>query len=114
MNRNKEVILDLIRACQMIREFCKNINKNNFLEDEKTQSSVLYQIIIIGESVNKFDSDFMASHPQIPFNAIKGMRNRVVHEYKEVDLDILWEVIQSNIPKLLCQFEMIYNQENDY
>ncbi|WP_242411967.1 DUF86 domain-containing protein [Cyanobacterium sp. IPPAS B-1200] len=71
------------------------------MNDEKTQSSVLYQIIIIGEAVNRLTPDFIAKYPQIPFNAIRGMRNRVVHEYKEVDVQILWEVTQSNIPELL-------------
>ena len=71
------------------------------MNDEKTQSSVLYQIIIIGEAVNRLTPDFIAKYPQIPFNAIRGMRNRVVHEYKEVDVQILWEVTQSNMPELL-------------
>ncbi|MEQ9483253.1 HepT-like ribonuclease domain-containing protein [Coleofasciculus sp. F4-SAH-05] len=44
-------------------------------------------------------------HPEIPINAIRGMRNRVVHEYKEVDIKILWEVIQINIPQLLQQMQ---------
>lgn len=107
MNRNKEAIIDLIRACNLIIQFCKNIDKETFLTDEKTQSSVLYQVVIIGEAVNRLSPDFIQSYPQIPFNAIRGMRNRVVHEYKEVDVDILWEVTQTNIPELLSQFERL-------
>jgi len=112
MNRNKEVILDLIRACNLIIKFCDNLNKETFLKDEKTQSSVLYQIVIIGEAVNRLSPDFIKFYPQIPFNAIRGMRNRVVHEYKEVDLDILWEVTQTNIPELLNQFKKVNTEEN--
>jgi uncharacterized protein with HEPN domain len=53
MNRDKEVLLDLIRASRLIVEFCETLNYQTFAEDLKTQSSVLYQIVIIGEAVNR-------------------------------------------------------------
>ncbi|WPF87952.1 HepT-like ribonuclease domain-containing protein [Cyanobacterium aponinum AL20118] len=112
MNRNQEAILDLIKACNLITKFCANLDQQFFLDDEKTQSSVLYQIVIIGEAVNRLTPDFIAKYPQILFNAIRGMRNRVVHEYKEVDVQILWEVTQSNIPELLALVESIDKLEN--
>ncbi|HBL13221.1 MAG TPA: hypothetical protein DD379_17845 [Cyanobacteria bacterium UBA11162] len=98
MNRDKEIVFDLIRASSLILEFVKNLDYENFVEDLKTQSSVLYQIVIIGEAVNRLSPAFIQAYPEIPINAIRGMRNRVVHEYKEVDIKILWEVIQTNIP----------------
>lgn len=113
MRRNQEAIIDLIRACNLIIQFCKNLDKATFLTDEKTQSSVLYQIVIIGECVNQLSPDFIQSYSQIPFNAIRGMRNRVVHEYKEIDVDILWEVTQTNIPELLNQFTILSREEED-
>ncbi|MEQ9000997.1 MAG: DUF86 domain-containing protein [Coleofasciculus sp. B1-GNL1-01] len=105
MNRDKEVLLDLIRASRLIVEFCETLDYQTFAEDLKTQSSVLYQIVIIGEAVNRLSPAFTQAHPKIPINAIRGMRNRVVHEYKEVDIKILWEVIQINIPQLLQQIQ---------
>lgn len=77
------------------------------MQDLKTQSSVLYQIVIIGEAVNRLSSDFIVNNPQIPIRQIKGMRNRVVHEYKEVDLQVLWEAMQTSIPELLKELENI-------
>lgn len=113
MNRNQEALLDLIRASRLIVEFCQNLDWETFSQDIKTQSSVLYQIVIIGEAVNRLSPDFLECYPQIPFNAIRGMRNRVVHEYKEVDVKILWQVIQTNIPDLLTQMEIISKEENN-
>ncbi|MDJ0843075.1 HepT-like ribonuclease domain-containing protein [Crocosphaera sp.] len=49
MSRDKEIILDIVKACRLILAFTREMNQDDFLEDEKTQSSVLYQIIIIGE-----------------------------------------------------------------
>ena len=113
MNRDKEILLDIIRACNLIQEFCESLDFIAFEGDIKTQSSVLYQIVIIGEAINRLSSDFAQSNPQVPINAIRGMRNRVVHEYKEVDIKILWEVIQTNIPQLLAQIKVIFNSNSD-
>ena len=103
MSSDREILLDLIRACNLIQEFCENLELATFTKDIKTQSSVLYQIVIIGEAINRLSPEFVQSNPQIPINALRGMRNRVVHEYKEVDVRILWEVTQTNIPQLLVQ-----------
>jgi uncharacterized protein with HEPN domain len=84
-----------------------------FAQDLKTQSSVLYQIVILGEAVNRLSPAFTQAHPEIPINAIRGMRNRVVHEYKEVDTRILWEVIQTNIPQLLQQMQNSVTEINE-
>jgi uncharacterized protein with HEPN domain len=102
MNKDDEIILDLLKAINLIMEFTENMNLVEFLNDVKTQSSVLYQIVIIGEAINRLSSEFAQTYPEIPINRIRGMRNRVVHEYKEVDLEILWEVTQTSIPELLA------------
>ena len=107
MNKDREILLDLIRACELIVQFCENLNWQAFSQDLKTQSSVLYQIVIIGEGVNRLSSDFIERNPQVPIRQIRGMRNRVVHEYKEVDLEILWQAIQTSIPELLVELKRI-------
>jgi uncharacterized protein with HEPN domain len=105
MNRDNEIILDIVRSARLILEFTKDMDLETFSKDLKTQSSVLYQIVILGEAVNRLSSEFSNKYPQIPITSIRGMRNRVVHEYNEVDVEILWQVTQSNIPDLLKQVE---------
>ena len=105
MGRDDEALLDLVRASRLIIEFCQGMNLQSFVKDFKTQSSILYQIIILGEAANRLSPDFVQAHPQIPIAAMRRMRNRVVHEYKEVDVKILWEVTQTSIPKLLIQLD---------
>jgi len=102
MSSDQEIILDLYHALNQILTFTQNMDKQEFINDEKTQSSVLYQLVIMGEAVNRLSEQFKNQYPQIPFNEIRGMRNRVVHEYKEVDCDIIWEAIQKDIPELIC------------
>ena len=107
MNRDREILLDLIRACELIIQFCEDLDWQAFSEDLKTQSSVLYQIVIVGEGVNRLSSNFVNDNPQVPIRQIRGMRNRVVHEYKEVDLKILWQAIQTSILELLVKLRRI-------
>ena len=107
MNRDREILIDLIRACELSIQFCQDLDVQAFSQDLKTQSSVLYQIVIIGEAVNRLSANFAIENPQIPIRQIRGMRNRIVHEYKEVDLEILWLAIQTDIPKLLTELKKI-------
>ena len=107
MNKDREILLDLIRACELIIQFCEDLDWQAFSKDLKTQSSVLDRIVIIGEGVNRLSSSFVNNNPQVPIRQIRGMRNRVVHEYKEVDLEILWQAIQTNIPELLVKLKRI-------
>ena len=66
MNRDREIVIDLIRACELIVQFCDGLDWQAFSVDLKTQSLVLYQIVIIGEGVNRLSSNFVACNPQVP------------------------------------------------
>lgn len=102
MSRDDEVLLDLFKALRKILLFSRGMSKSDFLGDEKTQSSVLYQIVIVGEAINRLSVDFKSAHSGIPFDEIRGMRNRLVHEYHDVDYGIVWNAIQQDIPELLA------------
>ncbi len=80
MSQDHEILLDLDRACRLILNFTAGTTKDDFENDLKTQSSVLYQIIIIGEAVNRLSEAFKNAYPEIPYAEIRGMRNRITHE----------------------------------
>jgi uncharacterized protein with HEPN domain len=77
------------------------MDRQEFMGDAKTQSSVLYQLIVMGEASKRLSEDFRKNYPQIPYGEIKGLRNRLAHEYQEIDLEIVWEVIEREIEPLL-------------
>ena len=62
MSRDREIVLDILKACRLILSFTETVTKDEFLADEKTQSSVLYQIIIIGKGVNRLSETFNDTH----------------------------------------------------
>ncbi len=77
------------------------MTETEFYADERTQLAVLYEITIIGEVVKRLSNDFRQSHQEIPWRQIAGMRDRLVHDYDEVNLDLVWQVIKNFIPELL-------------
>jgi uncharacterized protein with HEPN domain len=113
MSRDDEILLDLVRACRLILDFTSGMNKEAFSLNIQVQSSVLYQIVILGEAVNRLSNNFKEEHPEIPFAEIRGMRNRVTHEYHDVDFDIVWKAIQVSIPELLIMLEPLVPKEDD-
>lgn len=77
------------------------MNEMAFMEDERTQFAVLYAITIIGEIAKKLSSDFRETHKTIQWKEIAGMRDKIVHDYSTIKIDIVWQVIQFKIPELL-------------
>ena len=91
MARDDAAVLDIVLACRLVLDFKQDMTKQAFLGDAKTQSAVLHQLLIIGEATRRRSQRFCASHGDIPWQQIRGMRNRLMHEYNDVDLDEVWK-----------------------
>ncbi len=107
MPRDTIIIKDIMQAAQLILEFKQDMNKSSFLEDFKTQSAVLHQLMVIGEAVKRLSQNFRVCHPEIPFKLIAGMRDNLIHEYDVVDLDEVWKTAEKDVPILLSLLESL-------
>ncbi|MGA7935418.1 MAG: DUF86 domain-containing protein [Kovacikia sp.] len=101
MNRDQTYLIDIATTCQTVIELIQGMNQSSFVEDKRTHLAVLYEITIIGEIVKRLSPEFRQSHPEIPWKQMAGMRDKLVHDYNKVDLDLTWEVTQSSIHELL-------------
>jgi len=99
--RDQASIFDIRRAAQFAQSFVDGMDAQAFATDVKTQSAVLYQIAILGEAVKRLSPEFRQQHPQIPWAAMAGMRDKLVHDYDGVDSDRVWLTLQTSIPDLL-------------
>ena len=84
--------------------FVDGLEKQAFLVDKRTQQAVIMSIVIIGEAATKIHADFRDfsdQHPEIPWKSMKGMRNRIAHGYFDINLDVVWDTVQSALPELL-------------
>lgn len=101
--RDEAVLLQIVHAAQAIQAFTSGLDYPAFAADPLRQSAVLYQITIIGEAVKqRLSQSFKDTHPTLPWRAIGSMRNRVVHQYDSIDLVLVWEVVEKDIPALLA------------
>jgi len=91
-----EQILDSV---DKIRQFVKGIDKNAFLKDQKTQSAVIMQLALIGE-LAKHVSEATKSVVKIPWKEIAGFRDRAIHDYYQIDLQIAWDTITIDLEPL--------------
>ena len=105
MRRDEATLLDMAKAARLVRVFIQGMTKEAFVEDLKTQSSVLYQLMVIGEAVKRLSLEFRTQHTDIPWSLIAGMRDHLIHAYDVVDWDEVWKTVTSDVPELLTRIE---------
>jgi len=105
MSRDEATVLDMIGASRLIIEFKRDLDRAAFYDDEKTQSAILHQLMVLGEAAKRLSVSFRSAHPEVPWSLIAGMRDNLIHEYDAVDLDEVWWTSENDIPRLLSQLE---------
>ncbi len=102
-HRDDIILKDIINAAQLIAAFVDGFGKDDFIDDLKTRSAVLYQLTVIGEAVKRLSPEFRIAQTQVPWAPIAGMRDHLVHAYDLVDWDEVWETATRDLPDLLKQ-----------
>ena len=82
----------------------KDVDIEELNENEILQDSMLFRMIQLSENAKKLTEDYKQKHNNIPWNAIYGLRNRIVHDYGNVDLNVVFETLKNDIPQLLEMF----------
>lgn len=101
--RTRDYLDHMIEAIKLARSFTEGMAKADFLADRKTQQAVILNLIVLGEAATKIATespDFVIAHPMLPWQQMRGMRNRMAHGYFAIDLDVVWETIQVSLPEL--------------
>ncbi len=79
--------------------------------DRQLNLALVRLVEVIGEAANRVSEDFRSRYPQVPWREAVGMRNRIIHGYDVIDFDILWSVLQKDLPPLIEKLEKIVNKE---
>ena len=111
---NRIVAGKIIEYCEQIESFIQRFGSTfeAFNSDRAFQLSVGMCIVQIGELTKRFSDDFRAQHSEIPWQAIKAMRNVLVYEYEAVDFETAWNVLSQRIPELKARLEKILAAED--
>lgn len=101
----REYLADMREAIQRIQEYTSGLTYGDFLADAKTQDAVIRNIEILGEAAKRLPTSLTSASPDIEWKNIAGMRDKLVHDYFGVNLDILWDVLKAKLPPLLARVE---------
>lgn len=105
-NRLVDYLEHMLEAARLAVSYVEGMEEDDFLADKRTQQAVVLNIVVIGEAATKIVkdyTDFVDQHPDIPWKNMKGMRNRIAHGYFEINLDIVWNTVQTSLPHLMKQ-----------
>jgi uncharacterized protein with HEPN domain len=101
MRKQPEIFLKhILESIDEAERHIKDITKDEFLKDVKAQDAVVRRLEIIGEAAKNLPATFKNKYPYVPWKKIAGTRNILVHEYFGVDLNLVWEMIKRDLPKL--------------
>lgn len=97
----------MLTCIEHIRLYTQNLTFEEFVPHFMAVEACLYNIQVIGEAVSHLPDDVKQTNPQIPWTLIKGMRNRLIHEYFGTDMQLVWSVITEELPSFKAALENI-------
>ncbi|MGB5634148.1 MAG: DUF86 domain-containing protein [Waterburya sp.] len=104
MRDDKERLRDIIEAIEQLEKYSQR-GKTVFKQQELIQIWIIYHLQIIGEAARVISQEFKTRYPEIPWRDVSDLRNLIIHEYFRVNLDIIWDILQNDIPLLKQQIE---------
>jgi len=112
-SKDRIIIQKIILYIDDIEKYIDGLEAKDFLDDKKTITACAFTVSQIGEIVKEISDETINKYTHIPWNSIKGMRNRIVHDYENVDLSVLWGTIKESLPELKENLkEILLNQIN--
>ena len=97
---DRDYLEHILHAANAIRRSASG-GRKRFLADEDAYDAGLRRLHTIAESMQRLSAEFRNRHPEIPWVRMAGFRNRIVHAYLDVDPDLIWSVIQDELPPLV-------------
>ena len=98
--RDEERLEHMMRAAGRIRAQLAGLERSMLAEGDDRTELIIYNIQVLGEAANNVSDEMCAKHPEIDFKGWAGMRHRLVHDYANIDLDIVWNAACYDLPKL--------------
>jgi uncharacterized protein len=103
---------DIMEAAQRAQAYVEDLTFEQFRADSRSIDAVSYAMLVIGEAANAIPEHVIASSPDIPWADVRGMRNRIAHDYFGVDLMVLWHTVNEDLPELRSAFEALLDRDD--
>ncbi len=107
-------LADIVESIRLIEQYVNEsgITKEQFLDDIRTQDAVVRRLEIIGEATKRLEKEFKEQYDKIPWRQMSGLRDVLIHDYDEVNLERVWLVIEKDLPLLSQQLHEIQSGES--
>ena len=108
VNRKERIILQkmIVYANEAIL-YAKPMKYKEFIADNKTAVYSVFHLLQIGELISKLDDSFKLKYPEIAWGAIKGLRNKIVHQYEGISYPLVWDILKNDVPELIKNLSAI-------
>lgn len=101
MKRDDTVYLrHIVDAIELIEEYTRGMSENEFLSNSMAHDAVVRQVEIIGEAAGNISDEFQETHKELPWGKMIGIRNKIIHEYFNVNYAIVWDTVKDDLPIL--------------
>ena len=105
MSRDNAHLRDFLDSALAIRRYLDGIGREQFEQNAEKQDAVIRRFEIMGEAARRLSPEVQAALPEIPWRFVTGMRNILIHDYDEVNLNIVWDAAQRDLPPLIAALE---------
>ena len=105
-----DYVQDIVESINDIESFTKGIDFNDFIKDKKTINAVVRSLEVIGEASKKVPETIRKKYPALPWKQMAKMRDKLIHEYFGVDVEIVWKVVNDEIPPLKPLIQQILGE----
>jgi uncharacterized protein with HEPN domain len=107
---DREFLSDILEAIRRIQAYTAEMMFETFLRDTKTQDAVVRNLEIIGEATKRLSDEVRTRYPAIPWRSMAGVRDRLIHDYFGISLDVVWEIVSVELGEVALQVEDILRE----
>jgi len=108
---DRDFVSDIQEAIRRIGDYTSGMRYETFLADTKTQDAVIRNLEIIGEAAKNLSEELRAKRPDIPWKGMSGIRDKLIHHYFGVNLDIIWQVVTNELPPVIAPLAEMHDEE---
>lgn len=105
--RDETRLEHMLAAVRRILKMSAGLTRERLVSEEEKTMAITYAFVVLGEAANNISKGYAADHPEIDWAGIAGFRHKLVHDYDEVNYDVMWRILSADLPALLPTLERL-------